>query len=509
MMFSRPPTPRSIGFASLAALVALGCSTGSSTGGGGLGFGDGGRDSGTPGTDGGGDPAIVPVEGTGVYDTGDTGRLDAMLCPASSQVEPGCIAELDEGAIESLCNGSDDDCDGEVDEMCYCEPGAVQRCFRGPPGRRGEGACQDGQQTCVANGEFGGVWGPCTGGIAPSGETCDGLDNNCNGCTDELEGCVPDGTCPGPGDPRVPDARPFSTYTLNGSEFYPGDDAVAWRWEIVGTPCDQMFQGIPGSTATSDNGQLSYRLAGGSTANASVDFTLSGDYEVTMTVERRDGSEFSCTWIVPVRAPGLRVEACWDATGPTASSFGGTVDVDLHLGKHGATTSWFDGQDCDYSTCKSYSFERVDWGYPDTPLSNCTGPGSRGDFTDSCPNPRLDIDNISQSSEYVPENINLDNPRDGDRFRVMVHHYTSSLRATRPIVNVYCGGQLTGTYGAAPDTVEGFDEGGGRMMGDMWRVVDIETHVDGSGTTTGCDLTPIRPPGRMSGYHVTLNDPTF
>jgi len=206
----------------------------------------------------------------------------------------------------------------------------------------------------------------------------------------------------------------------------------------------------------------------------------------------------------------MRVELCGDATGPTAATgFGGTVDLDLHLARRGTTPEWFDDLDCDYSTCKANRYSRLDWGYADTSLSKCTGPGARGDAADSCPNPRLDIDNISDSDECVPENVNLDNPNDGDQFRVMVHHYTSTTRTAHPLVNVYCGGELRATYGSAPDLVDGFDEGGSRNGGDMWRVADIVTHVDGSGATD-CTLTPLSPPGSTTGGHwVTTDDSSF
>jgi len=38
-------------------------------------------------------------------------------------------------------------------------------------------------QTCIGS-EFG-TWGPCVGGVAPSVEVCDGLDNDCNGCVEK------------------------------------------------------------------------------------------------------------------------------------------------------------------------------------------------------------------------------------------------------------------------------------------------------------------------------------
>lgn len=431
----------------------------------------------------------------------DGGMIIDELCPPHVRVESGCVAETHEGLV-GLCDGSDNDCDGQVDESCPCEPGSVQRCFRGPVGHRHVGACEDGTQLCESLGEFGGQWGPCTGGISPRAEVCDSLDNDCNGCTDELAGCAPPGSCPGPDDPRVLDARPFSRYELSGGNFYFARDAVEWRWEVRGSPCDEMFRSIPGSTATSTNGQLSYRLIDGNRRDAAIEFTLSGDYQVTLTVVRADGTEFTCTWVVHVRGPGLRVELCWDQTGPSAPS---TLDVDLHLGKVGTTTRWFTPQSCYFATCTAGD-DPPDWFYPDTPIENCTGPGARGGFTGSCPNPRLDIDNISVSTAYVPENINLDNPRDGDVFRVMVHHWGSD-RPTRPLVNIYCGGEIRATFGAAPDYVEGFDEGGSTGGGDMWRVADIEMHVDGD--TVECDVRPIRPPLDGTGYYITTDDPTF
>ncbi|HAA53370.1 MAG TPA: hypothetical protein DCE42_01360 [Myxococcales bacterium] len=65
-----------------------------------------------------------------------------------------------------------------------CQSGASRLCFTGPPNANGVGACKPGTQKCVNGG-----WGTCLGQRLPTNETCNGVDDNCNGQIDENAGC--------------------------------------------------------------------------------------------------------------------------------------------------------------------------------------------------------------------------------------------------------------------------------------------------------------------------------
>jgi len=435
-------------------------------------------------------------------------------CGGLDVPESGCT-EGEPG--ELACDGLDNDCDGRVDNdaECGCTLGAARSCFVGPHGRRNLGACQSGVQRCI--GEEFPHWGACEGTVGPSEERCDGVDNDCDGCSDELSSCSSTVSCPGPADPRVPDARPFVPYLLDAKRFFAGPEALSYRFAIRGSPCDRMFQRID-PAADAESGKQSYVLQYKNATQAEVVFTLSGSFTVELTIVTREGTTLRCSFVVHVRAPGIRVELCWDKTGPSAQQTGDAVDLDLHLAKHGVTEQFESNVDCYWQSCRGA--EGL-WGYASTtPLDSCTGPAAQNFQTyralGFCPNPRLDADNrldARSRTVYITENINLDVPKPGDQFRVAVLYKANVLSDlhmedagtvanidTRAWVNVYCEGDLLGTFGGDPE--QQFDPDAIQLSspGMLWRVADVAV------SNAGCEISPLRDPLTQRGYWVTSQD---
>ena len=163
----------------------------------------------------------------------ETGR---MLCTSNAQ--PVCVEE-GEGAVE-LCNGLDDDCDGETDEGFA---GVGEPCD-GPDAD----VYLDDVTVCAADGS-----GPICPDIDPPEEACDGLDDDGDGWTDEgfpgagqacdggdLDQCA-DGILlcqPGSGVPVC--AEPFLggyTETCNGVDD-DCDTGIDEGFPGTGEPCD-------------------------------------------------------------------------------------------------------------------------------------------------------------------------------------------------------------------------------------------------------------------------------
>ncbi len=89
-------------------------------------------------------------------------------------VDNDCNGQIDDGlnGRPEICNGLDDNCNGVVDEG---NPGGGLSCATGEPG-----VCSAGTMHCTAGALA------CVRNVGPGPETCNGMDDNCNGVVDEV-----------------------------------------------------------------------------------------------------------------------------------------------------------------------------------------------------------------------------------------------------------------------------------------------------------------------------------
>ncbi len=373
------------------------------------------------------------------------------------------------GSVE-LCDGVhkgiDDNCDGQVDENCTCEPGQAESCFKGDPSYLNTPGCFPGTQSCTELGK----WGPCVGGAhATDNPPCfDASQNACHAIS----------------------ALPYATVDLSTGL---GDFGQGGTNETYTLDCPQ------GVTCPMPD------------ATGNVQVIQSGEYTVTFT-EMVNGAPKQCQYSLYVGARGLRVELSWDY--PTV----GSADLDLHVHEPGTTTDWANnqaaGNDCGWTNCKAGSFvgtssphwfpdmqampgSPVNW-YKDPVMTNNTcyyAPRGAGQAWISngmgCHNPRLDIDDITcdpsitdstNSLFCVPENINIDFPPPNVWIRIGVNYYANHASTTpiHPDVKISCDGALAGELGShgfympeAPDVISA-----GATTENFWPVGDVMVQKD-------------------------------
>jgi hypothetical protein len=293
-------------------------------------------------------------------------------------------------------------------------------------------------------------------------------------------------------DPRVAGIKPDEIAHLDGADFVIGD-VRSYHWTVQMEDCDQVVQNAQFILQDVDSRVLTFQPS------------RPGFYHFTLDVTGASGEHSSCKLEVPVEGSGMRVELCWDTST--------TTDLDLYLHTPFNEEPWFArgsthvAQGLNGTTCNTSNgaailrdgLPRVDWGYADSALSACNSPPFQAFLgTGRCPNPRAADDNNHTIAIGTTERMQLDNPADGQRFRVMVQNFDNS--PARPHVFVYCGGQRSAAFDApaAPNNFVAEIEG---VYGVMWRAADITTKVNPSGKVS-CQAQPV--PNSL-----TIDDPRF
>ncbi len=140
--------------------------------------------------------------GQGYYVCEDDGGVTCLGARAPAEetcngIDDDCDNQIDEGswACESpcgrgtftckspcsapapspeVCNSKDDDCNGAVDDNL-----PIEFCYTGPQGSAGKGVCAPGFKKCDRGGAY------CANQTLPRPETCNQLDDDCDGEVDE------------------------------------------------------------------------------------------------------------------------------------------------------------------------------------------------------------------------------------------------------------------------------------------------------------------------------------
>jgi hypothetical protein len=139
-------------------------------------------------------PADETCNGTDDDCDGTVDNVPGTCGPIRGECRPGrwrCQADVqvcqqDQGPTPEFCDGLDNDCDGVTDE----EP--FDADLRTPTACGSSvGICRPGILTCLGGAKR------CEGGVEPRAETCNALDDDCDGDADD--GINPPGPCPAPG----------------------------------------------------------------------------------------------------------------------------------------------------------------------------------------------------------------------------------------------------------------------------------------------------------------------
>ncbi len=127
---------------------------------------------------------VFPKKGLNCTVAGKEGACAEGIFTACQNGVAVCTQLQEPEAQERCDDGVDNDCNGKIDAddpACQCKPGAKETCYTGTANTAGKGLCKEGERVCL----LGGRWGPCEGQIVPKPEECNNQDDDCNGQVDE------------------------------------------------------------------------------------------------------------------------------------------------------------------------------------------------------------------------------------------------------------------------------------------------------------------------------------
>lgn len=277
---------------------------------------------------------------------------------------------------------------------------------------------------------------------------------------------------------------------------------TSWQWSVVNEGCDRILPAPRYGLGSADQAQVVFRPA------------RPGVYRMQLEVKSAAGERDTCEFDLNVMGRGLRVELCWDTSTET--------DLDLYLHRPNDESAWyaegsthpiggFDNATCNPANCPPLLREqqpRVDWGYAGSPIDYCDAYSTEAEFIAQgiCPNPRASTDNNQELATGTAEVIQLDNPRQGERFRILVQNFSNG--AASPEVFIYCASAPA--YLGPPGTPTNFQTEGGEWFGQgfgvMWRPADVEIQTDATGATIGCLVEPLL---LGESPYVTIDDPSY
>ncbi len=324
----------------------------------------------------------VPLVGQGVCVKG------SMSC-IGGESWGSCVGEV--LPTEEFCDNYDNDCDGTTDlgsdktplkEICYS---GNQSDLTAPAG-----VCRSGVRVC-SGGSFS---GDCVGEILPAPqEICgNGIDDNCNGETDEECG-PPIVTCSENIDHIFILENP-ARLSATAVDSNATGSIISTKWEFISKPSGT---------------QINLNPLTGLTTSFTPDMV--GQYIARFTATDNDGEQSYCEININADTHDfLSVSLTWDK--------GGRSDMDLHLLRPDVdSTRWNKApDDCFWQN------RNPDW----------------GDIGNALDNPRLDLDDMDG---WGPELIQIERPKNG-RYTVGVLYFDDQTQGNSlATIKILCNGE--------------------------------------------------------------------